>query len=105
MASERADLRLEAQDPYRGRDKPEISKRELLRRLGRYKRPPTKAQIVGRMGRRYSERSIEQALLFLLSTGELAITDSVFWLRPLQNFPSLSGAPVAEQLTGSSSGG
>jgi len=52
----------------------------MLRRISKYKRHPSKAQIVARF-RRYSVADIDRALLNLLAEGHLAVTSGTFWPR------------------------
>ncbi len=54
---------------------------ELLKRMRRYKRAPSKRQICSRFSAIAPEDAIESSLLRLLNGGKIAVTDKRFWAR------------------------
>ena len=54
---------------------------EIVTRMARYKRSPSKAQLFARLGNRFGQADIEHALIRLLGTGQIAVTGGLFWLR------------------------
>lgn len=54
---------------------------EIVKRMGRYKRAPSKAQLIARIGPKFGDENVEASLLRLLNAGAIAVTGGTFWLR------------------------
>lgn len=54
---------------------------EILKRMARYKRHPSTAQLRARLAPKFGDANLEVALLRLLRAGQVAVTNGTFWLR------------------------
>jgi hypothetical protein len=64
---------------------------DLLARVLRYRRPPTKAELCRRLSKRHGDAfGVEDVLFRLIRAGHLRCTNGVFWLPPRPSLPTLS---------------